>query len=101
MGRTLTFNLNEMELREDSEQGRDVIGLGCLQRPSSCVCRVAGETLGRDEEEKPGRSGCDPLVGGENRGGGRSVCPRSFESRADRFADGFGVGSEMKGRDQG
>lgn len=29
---------------------------------------------------------------------GRSVCPRSFESRADRFADGFGVGSEMKGR---
>ena len=65
------------------------------------LTKVLPKSTKSTEQEKPGRSGCDPLVGGENRGGGRSVCPRSFESRADRFADGFSVGSEMKGRDQG
>lgn len=29
------------------------------------------------------------------------MCPRSFESRADRFADGLGVGSEIEERNQG
>ena len=28
------------------------------------------------------------------------VCPRSVESRTDRFADGLGVGSEIKERNQ-
>lgn len=33
--------------------------------------------------------------------GQKCVCPRSVESRADRFADGLGVGSEIKERNQG
>ena len=60
-----------------------------------------GETLGREEEEKPGKSCCDPLLGDRIVEGVEVLCPRSSESRADRFADGFGVGSEMKGRDHG
>mgnify|MGYP006996446797 CR=1 FL=1 len=60
-----------------------------------------GETLGREEEEKPGKSCCDPLLGDRIVEGVEVLCPRSSESRADRFADGFGVGSEIKGRNQG
>ena len=37
-----------------------------------------GETLGREEEEKPGKSCCDPLLGDRIVEGAEVLCPRSF-----------------------
>lgn len=59
MRRTLTFNLNEMELREDSEQGRMCDLTQMLYSAPPGVCAGWQERLWGEEEEKPGRSCCD------------------------------------------